>query len=67
MGRAKATKEAQEGTQQDQSLPKWAEDEIKSVQFGKPEEIADVALFLASDMSSYVTGQVISACGGMSM
>ena len=33
--------------------------------FGKPEEIADVALFLASDMSGYVTGQVISACGGM--
>lgn len=33
--------------------------------FGKPEEIADVALFLASDMSNYVTGQVISACGGM--
>lgn len=33
--------------------------------FGKPEEIANVALFLASDMSGYVTGQVISACGGM--
>ncbi len=35
--------------------------------FGKPEEIADVALFLASDLSSYVTGQVISACGGMNV
>lgn len=33
--------------------------------FGKPEEIANVALFLASDLSNYVTGQVISACGGM--
>ncbi|MEO6833259.1 MAG: SDR family oxidoreductase, partial [Chitinophagaceae bacterium] len=33
--------------------------------FGKAEEIAEVALFLASDMSSYVSGQVISACGGM--
>lgn len=43
---------------------KWFE-KIPMQRFGKPEEIADVALFLASDMSSYVTGQVISACGGM--
>jgi len=26
-----------------------------------------VALFLASDMSSYITGQVISVCGGLNM
>lgn len=32
---------------------------------GQPEEVANVALFLASDLSSYVTGQVISVCGGM--
>jgi 3-oxoacyl-[acyl-carrier protein] reductase len=34
---------------------------------GKPEDVADVSLFLASDLSSYVTGQVISVCGGMHM
>ncbi len=32
---------------------------------GKPEDVAAVALFLASDLSAYVTGQVISCCGGM--
>ena len=33
---------------------------------GKPEDVANVATFLASDLSSYVTGQVINVCGGMS-
>jgi len=32
---------------------------------GTPEDVASVALFLASEMSSYVTGQVINCCGGM--
>ncbi len=34
---------------------------------GTPEEIANVALFLASDLSAYVTGQVITVDGGMVM
>ena len=34
---------------------------------GKPEDVADVALFLASDLSSYVSGQVIQIDGGMNM
>ncbi|GAD06013.1 3-ketoacyl-ACP reductase [Porphyromonas crevioricanis] len=32
---------------------------------GTPEDVANVATFLASDLSSYVTGQVIHVCGGM--
>lgn len=34
---------------------------------GTPEDVANVATFLASDLSSYVTGQVIHCCGGMNM
>lgn len=34
---------------------------------GTPEDVADVATFLASDMSSYVSGQVIQVDGGMNM
>lgn len=32
---------------------------------GKPQDVANIALFLASDLSDYVTGQVISVCGGL--
>ncbi|SFV30637.1 3-oxoacyl-[acyl-carrier-protein] reductase [Thermoflavifilum thermophilum] len=35
--------------------------------FGKAEDVANVVLFLASPLSSYVTGQVISVCGGLLM
>ncbi|MDY5859257.1 MAG: 3-oxoacyl-[acyl-carrier-protein] reductase [Porphyromonas sp.] len=34
---------------------------------GMPEDVADVAVFLASDMASYVTGQTINVCGGMNI
>jgi 3-oxoacyl-[acyl-carrier protein] reductase len=40
---------------------------IPLARFGKAEEIADTTLYLASDMSSYVTGQVISVCGGLNI
>lgn len=32
---------------------------------GRAEEIADACVFLASDMSTYITGQVLSVCGGL--
>ena len=35
--------------------------------FASPEDIAHAALFLASDMSSYITGQTLSVCGGLNI
>jgi len=35
--------------------------------FGTTEDIANVTLFLASEMSSYITGQVVSVCGGLNI
>jgi len=40
--------------------------EIPLKRGGKPEDVANIALFLASDLSEYVTGQVINVCGGIS-
>jgi len=34
---------------------------------GEPEEIADAVLFFASDMSNYITGQILSVSGGLTM
>ena len=49
--------------QQDQ-INEWAES-IPLKRSGKPEDVANTSLFLASDMSSYITGQVMNVCGGM--
>lgn len=50
----------------DGGAEKWFE-KIPLGRFGKTEDVANTALFLASNMSVYITGQVISVCGGMSM
>ena len=42
----------------------WAQ-QIPMRRGGTPEDVAKVALFLASDLSSYVSGQVINCCGAM--
>ncbi len=47
---------------------KFYEKNLKSIgmrRLGKPEDVAKVALFLASDLSEYVTGQIIGVDGGM--
>ena len=45
-------------------VKKWVEN-IPLKRAGSPEDIANTCLYLATDLSSYVTGQVFSVCGGM--
>ncbi|MDD6209429.1 MAG: 3-oxoacyl-[acyl-carrier-protein] reductase [Bacteroidales bacterium] len=54
------------GQLSDEVKAKWAET-IPLRRGGTPDDVANVALFLASDLSSYVSGQVIHCCGGMNM
>jgi 3-oxoacyl-[acyl-carrier protein] reductase len=44
----------------------WIED-IPLKRPGTPDDVANAALFLASDLSSYITGQVLQVCGGLNM
>lgn len=54
------------GVLSDEVKKKW-EDQIPLRRGGTPEDVANVAVFLASDLSSYVSGQAIPVCGGMNM
>jgi 3-oxoacyl-[acyl-carrier protein] reductase len=53
------------------AIPENAKEELKKqIPFGRignPEEVANTVLFLASELSSYITGQVIGIDGGMGM
>jgi len=48
------------------AIKKWLAD-IPMSRTGKPHEVANLCVFLASDMSQYITGQVINVDGGMLM
>lgn len=50
-----------------EDVKKQWESQIPLRRGGTPEDVANVALFLASDLSSYVSGQSIPVCGGMNM
>jgi glucose 1-dehydrogenase len=51
----------------DPKARKGVEDHIPMGRAGRPEEIAAVFAFLASDDASYITGQTIFACGGLTL
>jgi glucose 1-dehydrogenase len=52
---------------EDKEQKKKKEDKIPMHIIGKPEEIAKVALFLASNDASYITGTTIYADGGLTL
>ncbi|MGB1093487.1 MAG: 3-oxoacyl-[acyl-carrier-protein] reductase [Bacteroidia bacterium] len=49
----------------DAEVRKGWTDTIPLKRGGSPEDVANTCLFLASDMSAYITGQTLSVCGGM--
>ena len=53
------------------AVPEKVQDALKKAipfrRFGKPSEVADAVVFFASDRASYITGQVLSVSGGLTM
>ena len=58
-------------TRMTEKLPvKWVQrvhEQVPMGRFGEPKDVADVALFLASDLSRYITGQVVVVDGGLTI
>ena len=51
----------------DEALRQENLDKVPMHRFGKPEEVADLCVFLASDKSTYITGQTFVIDGGLTM
>ncbi|MNL86453.1 3-oxoacyl-[acyl-carrier-protein] reductase FabG [compost metagenome] len=47
-----------------EQVAKWSES-IPLKRMGETEDVANLAVFLGSEMSAYITGQSIAVCGGM--
>ena len=52
------------GVLDEKTIQTWR-DAIPLKRGGQPEDVANACVFLGSDMSSYITGQVIQVDGGM--
>lgn len=52
------------GALDEKVIQQWR-DSIPLKRGGSPEDVANLTLFLASDLSAYITGQCINVCGGM--
>lgn len=59
--------EFNQGLAQEQAIRDFVEERIPSRRWARPEEIANVAVFLASDAASYVNGHVLAVDAGMSV
>ena len=50
---------------QDEELLAWLKTRVSLERWGRPEEIAGAAVFLASNAASYITGQTLNLNGGL--
>jgi 3-oxoacyl-[acyl-carrier protein] reductase len=51
----------------DEKVVQQCRENIPLKRGGTTEDVANLTLFLASDLSAYITGQCINVCGGMQM